>query len=68
MKIIELMSCTGCGRIIDQIWMPSQCKCGVRFFKAVGPTKWVLIKWFLNNPKHVVKLVIADWKERYAGK
>lgn len=64
MEIIELMSCTGCGRIIDQICMPKQCKCGVRFFKAVGPDWIILFKWFINNPKHVVKLIIKDIKEK----
>ena len=68
METIELMSCMGCGHIIDQLNMIPRCNCGGRYFKAVGPTKMVLLRWFLGNPKQVTKLIIQDIKEHLYGK
>ncbi len=61
--IIELLSCLGCQRIVDQITMGRGCiKCGSKHFRAVGPTAMVLVRWFLANPKHVIKLLIRDFR------
>lgn len=63
--IIELMACrAGCGRVIDQFYMPDRCKCGSRFFTAVNPDILILVKWFIQQPIHVIKLVIQDLWEK----
>lgn len=66
--IIELMACMGCQRIVDQFTFPASCpRCMSKFHKAVNPSKWVIFKWFLAHPKHVLKLIIEDIREKYRG-
>jgi len=66
MQPIELMACMGCQIIIDQNIFPIRCpKCGSRFYKAIQPTKITILRWFLNNPKHVLKLVYQDIKDKF---
>lgn len=66
--LIELMSCRGCQRVVDQFSFPIRCpRCGSGYFAAVNPSKWILVRWFLSNPKHVLRLVLKDLKERYVS-
>lgn len=59
--IIELLSCFGCSRIFDNLSVPELCpRCHTKFFKAVNPSKWILVCWFFNNPTHVSKLLLKD--------
>lgn len=67
--IIELFSCMGCGTILDQFTSIKGCpKCFTKFVKPVYPTKWVIFKWFLGHPKHVIKLILQDIREKYYEK
>ena len=69
MELIELLSCMGCQRIVDQYTFPPQCpRCKSKFHKQVHPTKWLIFKWFITQPKHVSKLFIDDIRERYGYK
>ncbi len=69
MENIDILSCIGCGRIVDQWMMLPKCEVckGIRF-RLVAPTKFNLLCWFINNPKHVIKLFIKDLKERYEAR
>lgn len=68
MEKIELLSCLGCQRIVDQFTFPAQCpRCMGNFHKQVAPSKLIIFKWFITQPKHVIKLYIQDIKERYCG-
>lgn len=63
--IIELLACLGCGRTVDHLTMFPNCKrCGSKHFRAIGPSPYILLCWFINNPKHVIKLFIEDLKEK----
>lgn len=69
METIELLSCCGCQRIIDHTIFTSNCKrCHSKFFRTIGPSWWILVKWFVFNPKHVIKLLIQDIREKYHDK
>lgn len=57
---IELVVCKDCWKVMDQYQYPPICPCGSKFSRAVNATKFNLIKWFLTNPKHVLKLIILD--------
>lgn len=66
MEIIEILSCYGCQRIVDQFTMGTKCpRCHSKYFKTVHPSKWILFKWFIYNPKHVLKLIATDIREKY---
>lgn len=66
MECIDILSCTACARTVDQWTMLPKCKrCGGKVFKLVQPTKWVLLCWFLNEPRHVVRLIIQDLREKW---
>ncbi len=65
MRELELLSCMGCQRIIDHTIMPAKCDCGTRFFKAVEPTKAIVLKWFFSNFKHASKVVFEYFREKY---
>ncbi len=65
MEAICLLSCTSCGRIVDQWTMIPKCKrCGTNRFKQVNPGWFVLFCWFMNEPKHAFNLVVQDIKEK----
>ena len=69
METIELLGCLGCQRIIDNIIFRNQwfcSSCNGKYFKPVAPSKWTLIKWFIGNPKHVMKLLLLDIREKYS--
>lgn len=69
MEVIEILSCTTCSRIVDQYTMAPRCKrCGTNRFRAVNPSAYILACWFFNNPKHVLKLIAQDIREKYHGK
>lgn len=69
MEPIELLSCAGCQRIVDQWTMFPKCKrCGTKMFRQVRPTKYMILCWFLNQPKHVAKLYLQDLREKYHAK
>lgn len=65
MEPVELLSCMGCQRIVDQWTMLGRCKrCGGHFYKQVRPTWYIKLCWFLNEPKHVAKMYWQDFRER----
>lgn len=62
---IELLACLGCWRIIDNFAYPPLCTvCGSKRTKAVGPSKFNILRWFLSAPKHVMKLILQDIREK----
>lgn len=62
---IEILACIGCGRTVDQWTMCAGCsECGGKLFKQIAPTKFRLLCWFVNNPKHVINLFIQDLREK----
>ena len=69
MQVIELLSCMGCGRIIDHLNFKDRCpRCCSRFSKAIGPSFLILVRWFLTSPKHVFNLIIQDLREKLSEK
>lgn len=65
MEPIEILSCIDCGRTMDQYTMIYGCpRCGAKLFRLVTPTKFRLIAWFINEPKHVTKLILRDIREK----
>jgi hypothetical protein len=65
MEPIELLSCVCCGRIVDQWTMIPECKrCKTNRFRAIQPTRFAIFRWFLNEPRHVFKLLWQDLKEK----
>lgn len=66
METIDILSCITCGRIADQWTMLPCCAVcrGIRF-RLVAPTKFNLLCWFINNPRHVIKLFIKSLRENY---
>ena len=61
--VIMLLKCQGCWRVLDNVSMQLGCDdCYGRMFKQVNPTKMNVIKWFLANPKKVIKLLIQDFR------
>ena len=60
--VIELFKCKDCWRVVDQ-FLPPNCPCMSKWSVRVNPTKFNLIKWFLANPKHVIKLLVQDFHE-----
>lgn len=66
MEPIEILACMGCGRTEDQWTMCYGCKdCHGKLFKQIKPTKFRLLCWFFNNPKHVWELIKQDLREKY---
>lgn len=66
MEPIEILSCLGCQRIHDNLTFQPRCpRCNTQYFKRVEPSKWILFKWFITQPKHVIKLLIQDIREKY---
>lgn len=64
--VIEILACMGCSRTVDQFTMCYGCvECGGKLFKAIKPTKFRLLCWFFNDPKHVWKLILQDIRETY---
>jgi hypothetical protein len=62
---IELLKCMSCWRVVDQFTTGAGCEgCFGKFFKQAGPSKFNILRWFLSNPKHVLKLVITDLVEK----
>lgn len=69
MEPIEILSCVVCSRVVDQWTMIPKCKrCGMNRFKQIAPTKWAIIQWFISEPKHVIKLLIQDLREKYEAR
>lgn len=65
MEPIELLSCLGCQRIVDQWTMLRGCeRCGGKLFRQVRPSSFLILCWFLNEPKHVLKLILRDIREK----
>lgn len=65
MEPIELLACIGCSRTVDQWTMLGGCKeCGGKLFKQIRPTKFRLLCWFLNEPKHVARIIWKDICEK----
>lgn len=65
MEAIEILSCFGCRRTIDQFTLGTGCtECGSKLFKQVKPTKMRILCWFFNNPKHVAKLFLKGLWEK----
>ncbi len=66
--IIELLKCQGCWRVIDQFTIGFGCEsCFTKFFKPIGPSKFNIFRWFLSNPKHVIRLYLEAFKEKING-
>ncbi len=66
MEPVDILSCIGCGRIVDQWTMVPFCKrCGTNRFKLINPSAFTVLCWFLNEPKHVFKLILQDILEKY---
>lgn len=70
--LIKLYQCDGCWRVTDNYqtsdgtWI--RCKCGRNKLWQVNPTKFNLLKWFLNDLRYVSHLILEDIRERYHGK
>lgn len=65
MEPIELLECLGCGCVYDQWSMiPHAFRCKRNRFAAIMPTRMNRLKWFLNEPIHVLRLYIQDVKEK----
>lgn len=66
MEPIELLSCLGCRRTVDQWTVGTGCvECSSKLFKQIKPTKFRIVCWFLNNPKHVCRLIAKDFREKW---
>lgn len=69
MEPIDILACVTCGRVVDQWTMIPKCKrCGTNRFRLIKPTYWAVFKWFINEPKHVIQLILQDIKEKLYDK
>ncbi len=65
MQPVELMACMGCQKVYDQYKFPDRCKCSGRYFKAIHPTTIVVLRWFVEQPKHAISLILKYFREKY---
>lgn len=69
---VRLYSCMGCQKLIDNFMIASgkysRCsRCGDRYFKPKAPRLFIILKYIMQNPVHVFKILWAEFRGQSYG-